>query len=301
MEIDALVRQAGFAWLDEQTRKFGNALPYRILKEGFSVEGRTVPLVGPQGIFKPAILPEIPLTIMTAAPKIGRPAPYDDELTSDGLLIYRYRGTDPRHRDNVGLRGAYETATPLIYLYGVAAGEYEAAYPVYVVGDDPAALTFVVDVAPAVYQAVVGEDAVEEIPRAYKRRMTLQRLHQARFRRQVIAAYGDRCAICRLRRVELLDAAHILPDRDPRSRPIVPNGLSLCTLHHPAFDRHVIGIRPDLVVEVRADVLTEEDGPMLIHGLQGFHGATITVPRTPDLRPDTEYLEERYSLFREVG
>jgi hypothetical protein len=53
----------------------------------------------------------------------------------------------------------------------------------------------------------------------------------------------------------------------------VTNGLALCTLYHAAFDRDVIGITPDYVVEVRRDVLEQEDGPMLIHGLQGFHGS----------------------------
>jgi putative restriction endonuclease len=48
-------------------------------------------------------------------------------------------------------------------------------------------------------------------------------------------------------------------------------------------------------------VLNEIDGPMLIHGLQGFHGATLTVPRPATLRPDREFLEERYELFRQAG
>lgn len=37
------------------------------------------------------------------------------------------------------------------------------------------------------------------------------------------------------------------------------NGLALRTLHHAAFDRHVLGVRPDLKVEIRLDVLEEED------------------------------------------
>jgi hypothetical protein len=37
--------------------------------------------------------------------------------------------------------------------------------------------------------------------------------------------------------VELLDAAHILPDGHPKGEPVVPNGLALCKLHHAAFDR----------------------------------------------------------------
>lgn len=301
-ELDAAVRAAAFSWLDEQRVLFGDALPYRILAQGFEFDHHRVRLLGPQGIFKPAVLKDIPLTIMTAPPKPGRPAPYEDEIKNDGRVTYRYRGTDPSHSDNVGLRRAFERRIPLIYLYGVAQGEYEVVYPVFVVGDDPAALSFFVDLEPARSHAVVGEDPPQYgATRGYAMRLTLQRLHQARFRRSVIAAYAERCAICRLRHVELLDAAHILPDRDPRSLPVVPNGLSLCTLHHPAFDRHIIGITPDLTVEVRRDVLEEEDGPMLVHGLQGFHKARLVTPRSPALHPNKDFLAERFELFRRAG
>src|SRR5207249_358465 len=89
-----------------------------------------------------------------------------------------------------------------------------------------------------------------------------------------------------LRHEELLDAAHILPDGHPRGEPVVPNGLALCKLHHAAFDRHVLGVRPDLTVELRPDVLREPDGPMLKCGLQGFQDARLLLPRDPALRPD---------------
>lgn len=34
-----------------------------MLSQGFEFDGVRVPLIGPQGIFKPAILPEMPLSI----------------------------------------------------------------------------------------------------------------------------------------------------------------------------------------------------------------------------------------------
>ena len=97
-----------------------------------------------------------------------------------------------------------------------------------------------------------------------------QRLHQRSFRERVLRAYREQCALCRLRHQELLDAAHIVPDTEPGGDPIVPNGLSLCKLHHAAFDRHFVGVRGHYVVEVRPDLLEEHDGPMLVHGLQGL-------------------------------
>ncbi len=91
------------------------------------------------------------------------------------------------------------------------------------------------------------------------------------------------------------------PDADPLGAPVVPNGVALCNLHHAAFDRYLIGIRPDCVVEVRRDVLDETDGPMLIHGLQGFHGTSLLLPRVRALRPDPALLEARSERFRQTG
>lgn len=55
------------------------------------------------------------------------------------------------------------------------------------------------------------------------------------------------------------------------------------------------------IVEGEKDILDEEDGPMLTHGLQGFHGAHLLVPRRVAWRPDRSLLEERYALFRRVA
>jgi len=113
--------------------------------------------------------------------------------------------------------------------------------------------------------------------------------------------YQQCCAICRLRHDELLEAAHILPDGHPLGEPVVPNGLALCKLHHAAFDRYLIGVTPDLEVTVRLDVLEEIDGPMLLHGLQGFQGRRIHVPRADHLKPNRDFLAERYALFRRAS
>ena len=87
VDVDALVRSAAFAFLDEQTRMRGDVLPHRVLSDGFSWQGVRVPLLGPQGIFKPAVLPDTPLSIATAPEKPGRPRPYEDAVDPDGLLL----------------------------------------------------------------------------------------------------------------------------------------------------------------------------------------------------------------------
>lgn len=300
--FDQGVRLAAFEFLDEQTLRHGEVLSWELLKNGFSHQGTKIQLIGASGIWKPAIL-DLPISITTAPPKSGRPAPYEDEVRDDGLLIYRYQGDDPNNHFNIGLRRLFELARPLVYFYGVDKGRYRPFWPSLIVEDHPESL----HVAVALYEgAAAGTDlgaglADSDPDRSYARRLTLQRLHQAAFRERVLRAYRQTCAVCRLHHAELLDAAHILPDSDPRGMPVVPNGLALCKIHHAAFDRHIMGIRPDYVIEIRKDVLYEDDGPMLRHGLQGVHGAQILLPsRRPD-QPNPDFLEERYEQFRRAG
>jgi len=301
-DLDALVRQAAFDFLKRCRAAHGDALPRTVLSRGFRFQGRRVPLLGPQGIFKPAILPELPLSITTAPRKAGCERPYEDSFGPEGLR-YRYRGTDPDHRENAGLREAMRRGVPLIYFFGLIPGRYAAEWPVFIVGDDPVALTFTVaiDEVAAPDGAWRIADAETDIRRRYVTVAAVQRLHQKEFRARVIAAYRQCCALCRLRHEELLDAAHILDDKHPRGAPVVSNGLALCKLHHAAFDADLLGVRPDYIVEVRRDVLDEIDGPMLVHGLQGFDGKRILLPRAPASRPNPEFLEERYSRFLQAG
>ena len=126
----------------------------------------------------------------------------------------------------------------------------------------------------------------------------MQRLHQSQFRRVVLRAYRDRCAICRLGHLDLLDAAHILEERHPLGEPVVSNGLGLCKIHHSAFDSRILGIDPEARVHIRSDILEEVDGPMLKHGLQEVHGTKLKLPNSTDDRPNRDFLAERFEAFR---
>jgi len=65
---DAAIRLRAFDFLTEQRRRFGEApIPRAILERGFDFEDGRVPLIGPQGIFKPAILPELPVLRQNSA------------------------------------------------------------------------------------------------------------------------------------------------------------------------------------------------------------------------------------------
>ncbi len=76
------------------------------------------------------------------------------------------------------------------------------------------------------------------------------------------------------------------------------NGLALCKLHHAAFDSRILAVTPELIVQIRQDILEEIDGPMLKHGLQGRHGRPLmVVPRARLERPDPHLLEFAYERF----
>lgn len=295
------IRLAAFRYLEELVDIFGDVLDRNALLEGFPYGDTRISLLGrQQGIWKPRQL-NIPLSIMTSPD-----GPYDDGAGEDGLLRYKYRGTNPNHSDNRGLQNAIVARVPLIYFLKVIPGKYVATWPVFIVGNNPDALEFIVEAdQPEILSSlsnVTGESKIEEGAherRRYVTRLQRQRMHQSAFRERVLRAYQSQCSLCRLKHVELLDAAHIVPDTEPQGEPTVRNGLALCKIHHAAFDKMFIGITPDRIVVVRQDVLEESDGPMLQHGLKDMHGVRIHVPRSAKTKPAHEFLEWRYSRFLE--
>jgi putative restriction endonuclease len=298
VDADAMLRAAAFAHLDRLRELHPDgALPSAAINH-FAFQGRPQRLIVQNGIWKPAGVTAA-LSIRTTYTAPSQVPPYEDDLGADGRVRYKYRGTDPNHSDNRALREALTEQVPLIYFVGIARGVYSAHYPVWIVGEDRARSEFTVAVDEM--QRVIGDVDLAWPDRAYAVRLTQQRLHQPVFRTRVLHAYADTCAICRLRHAELLDAAHILPDTHARGLPVVPNGLALCKIHHAAYDRNILGIRPDLVVEVQRSILAEIDGPMLRHGLQEIAGERITIPRSRESQPDPERLEERYAEFRAAG
>ena len=218
------------------------------------------------------------------------------------MLTYRYRGTDPNHRDNAGLREVFRKQRPLIYFFGVVPSRYLAVWPVFIIHDDPGRLAFTI----AVDERASIKHLEDDLPliaenqasrRAYITSTIKVRLHQRSFREKVLQAYRSQCAFCRLRHRKLLDAAHIIPDHEPESRPDVDNGLALCKLHHAAFDRFILGVSPDYVIRVRWDILQETDGPILEHGIQELDGASITLPRRRADWPNKDALDWKYQRY----
>ncbi len=289
------LRASCFASLDVLCATFGADVPYRGgLDAGFPFRGNRVAFLSPQkGIFRAASQRgPAALSINTSAN-----SPYDD-FAMDSGFHYAYRSGAIDQPDNRALRAAHDLGVPVVYFVATRPGHYEPIYPCFVTADDPTARTVVVAPGrrigpPDELEAVVIADDLE---RRYAVRAMRARLHQRRFRGRVLVAYSDACAICRLKEVRLLDAAHIAADALVDGEPAVSNGLSLCSIHHRAFDQDLVGVSPDYVVHVSRRLLEEDDGPML-DLLKTFHQKEIILPSRNAWRPDRSQLAARFESF----
>ena len=273
------------------------------LKRGFEFQGERIPLINPQrGIFKPRQMQHL-LSIRTVFPRSGAKVWYDDQrdvhrqiYEGDEAVDYAFMGEDPGAADNRWLRDAMENRTPIIYFLGVAPGLYQAFVPTFIIGWDAKTLKARIAFGmPAQDEPVLPETSID---RRYALRDVKHRLHQASFREAVIAAYNGRCALSGLPEPLLLDAAHIIADKDEQyGQPVVPNGIPLSKIHHAAFDSHLIGIDPDFRVHVSERLLRRHDGPLL-EALKRLDKGVLHLPSRARDRPDRDRLAMRYELFK---
>jgi putative restriction endonuclease len=304
VDPDFPLRLAAIEQVNALSRRFDDLVPRSELARGVTVDGRRYPLFNPMaGIHRPARFKgPAALTILTTAPRPDRPPPYEDVFDEQsGTIAYSYRRDGPHHPDNRALRAAYESQVPLIYLMGVAPSVYSVAAPVFVVADLPREERVLVQIGIRARDLGPEGPTSEELERRYALAERRVRLHQHQFRLQVLRAYRGRCTICALREPSLVQAAHIVEDRQTAGVAAIRNGLALCAIHHLAYDRMVLGIDAAGTVHIADRLLLEVDGPMLREGLQGFHRAAIELPKRRGDRPDPELLDERFRAFREAA
>jgi putative restriction endonuclease len=296
-----IIRAAALVWIQEVTLGGRSPITQEQMDNDFVVDGRKFPLVDRgRGIRKPAGW-DAALSITTAAPRSGQPRPYADEEGIDGLQRYKLRRDQLGTSENEGLRSAMRNQLPLLWFYGLKPSMFNAISPVYLIAEEPQQSQFVMALTEDQRRVVPGSP-VDDILRRYLIAETKKRLHQPAFASHVMLAYETRCAVCALGHRELLDAAHIIPDSDPRGAATIRNGVALCKIHHTAYDKNILGIRPDYVVQIHERLLHEIDGPMLTHGLQGHHGLTLMqLPQIRLERPDPERLAHRYTEFLKAG
>lgn len=293
---EAALRAAAMHWLEVRTNDGLDPIDWHELGD-FTFRGDKQPLKNRQlGIYKPRGM-DAALSITTTFRAPGADRPYEDSPGPDGLLRYKWQGTDPLHPNNRALREAMERRVPLIWFWGVAPGVYKPIYPVFLVGEEPEAHQFVVATDGLQNLEATGA-GVDEVLRRYLFQQTRARLHQPVFRSIVMRAYETSCAVCQLRHAALLDAAHIVEDSHEDGIAAARNGLALCKIHHAAYDTGILGVTPDLHVEIRGDILDEVDGPILEHGLKRLHGQALrVVPRHARERPAPELLAQHYESF----
>ncbi|MDO8389032.1 MAG: HNH endonuclease [Actinomycetota bacterium] len=304
---DLAFRESVFAWLRARMLT-AEGLTRQQLSE-FEFNGRQHRLVGTQtGIWRVKDYSQGAISILTAYSPNEARRPYDDSVGDDGMLRYKWRGTDRMFPDNVWLRTAMERELPLVwftgigYLPGTQTQVFRPEFPVWLVREEPDLHQFVVAVDASQRALPAGaDDTVIEFARSYNERIVRQRHHQPLFRSAVIYAYERKCAVCRLPFAELLDAAHIKSDSEGGAAKVA-NGLSLCKIHHGAFDANIIGISPDYVVHVRHSVLETFDGPTLQHAIKEMHGERLRqLPAARSEKPDRELLAERFEVFERAS
>ncbi|MGF6880627.1 putative restriction endonuclease [Nocardia sp. GAS34] len=256
----------------------------------FEIDGAVLHLVDwSRGIRNPA---EMNGTLSILSDPNGK---YPDQQLPGGLFAYSYRegNTDG---DNRKLRSAFELRLPMILFRKISDGIFVPIFPVYVVQDDAENRRFLIAVDEAL-RSISNPINPKPLEKEYAARIVNQRLHQPEFRGKVLRAYESQCAICNLKHPQLLDAAHIIADGKPHGTPTVDNGLSLCKIHHAAYDSNLLGINPDYEVVISPELLKDEGGPMLKHGLQEMDGRQLFVPSKRRDRPSRERLEERFADF----
>lgn len=284
LDEERLRREVIAAAVQRRADELGGYLPWNELTDFLLPDGTSLRLVDPGrgGIWNPKDMVAT-LSILTSPD-----GPYADRET-DGFLTYSYQA-GPDGGKNLKLREAMEQRLPVLRFDKIAKATYQLIYPVFVVGDNPVAREFTLTVD-EVLRALPTSQPLSPIEKVYAQRLVNQRVHQPAFRARIMLAYEGTCAVCALKHPELLDAAHIIEDGHEGGDPVVTNGLSLCKIHHAAYDRLLLGITPDCEVRINRRLLDEVDGPMLRHGLQEMHGRTLTLPRQRADRPDRDRLD----------
>ncbi len=300
------MRLKAFARVRELTEIHGH-LTKQELDLGFEHESEIIQLHSKagQGIWKPTQMDYL-LSVKTVIPEPGGKVWYEDQLTAHQSIFgesdaidYDFMGKNPHDARNQWLRNACELQIPIIYFLGIAPRRYQAIMPTFIQDWDQHHLKVRLVFGDLVHNQLTPPENHSE--RRYALRIVKQRLHQSTFREAVINAYGGRCAISRLREPRLIDAAHIVPDKDIKfGQPIVPNGLPLSKIHHAAFDANLLGVDPDYKLHLSERLLVQQDGPML-ELLKEFHGKSIQLPKRPEDCPDRDRLAVRFENFKSAA
>jgi hypothetical protein len=176
---------------------------------------------------------------------------YADDLSSDGVL-YHYPDTDrPPGRDLSEVNATKTAGTLSLPVFVITHSDSSPGkrdvHLGWVEDWDDSLRVFLVAFGDDISLQPISAQSEEPFELTEKReqlkREVKVRRGQQHFSFYVLQRYGNKCAVCNLSIPEVLDAAHLVPNRyqgshDPR------NGLVLCAVHHRAFDAGLFAIEP---------------------------------------------------------
>jgi hypothetical protein len=122
-------------------------------------------------------------------------------------------------------------------------------------------------------------------------------VRRAKFGKDVVTAYADRCAMCGIN-FGLVEGAHIYPVQAPSAPDAIWNGLALCGNHHAAFDRHLVWIEPRTrAISVHPVIRSAADQDSTA---RNFVDVTLPQLRSPGSHhdePRADMFTKRYEYF----
>ncbi len=152
------------------------------------------------------------------------------------------------------------------------------------------------------HQEILQAVSLAEIVEQYRGYVPSHKLwRNPKFPREVVNAYQKKCAICDQHLLVTdepfnLEAAHIRPvcAKGPDK---IENGLAMCTLHHRAFDRGLIGLQgnPASYKIIVSEQVTGESRQMLL----ALKDREVRRPQSEEFSPADEYVRfHRKHYFR---
>lgn len=140
---------------------------------------------------------------------------------------------------------------------------------------------------------------IDDLPKGKERNIIVrQRVNQSFFRSAVMSAYNFHCCISGITAAELLEACHIVDwSQDKQNRTNPKNGLCMNPFFHKAYDKHLIGITPDMKIVVSKELLFASTEASFSSYLGTINGRNILLPDR--FLPQKELLEIHYDKFIE--
>ncbi|GAA0432418.1 hypothetical protein Aca07nite_19530 [Actinoplanes capillaceus] len=221
---------------------------------------------------------------------------YADDLNEEGIL-YHYPTTNrPAARDSSEITAMKRAADLKVPVFVVSkptpSSRWREVRLAWIEGWDDVERIFSLTFSTSAPSKVQDHDDSDEHPfemfgNSSRRGTTTrkQRPGQRLFKLKVIQRYGARCPLSGVTVLEMLEAAHLVPDgnngsEDPR------NGLPLNAALHRAFDAGLFAINPTtLAVEVRPGLAPEDLGIKI--------GTIVDLPK----KPHTDALSWRYEWW----